>query len=120
MERIDLYRLHRLDPTVPLADEIGALRQLQDEGQVHHIGLSEVTVEQLREAQEIAPIVSVRNRYNLSDRRSEDVLEYCEQHGIAFIPWLPIKPSVHEANSPIGSKPPRFSSRWPGCCTARR
>jgi pyridoxine 4-dehydrogenase len=97
VEQIDLYQLHRVDPTVPLADQIGALRQLQDEGKVRHVGLSEVTVEQIRQAREITPIVSVQNRYNLADRRSDGVLDYCEQNGIAFIPWLPVQPSVHDA-----------------------
>ncbi|GAA3456491.1 aldo/keto reductase [Dactylosporangium matsuzakiense] len=92
LERIDLYQLHRIDPTVPLADQIGALRTLQDEGKVRHVGLSEVTVAQLTEAEKITPIVSVQNRYNLTDRASEEVLEYCGQHGIAFIPWLPVAP----------------------------
>jgi pyridoxine 4-dehydrogenase len=90
LHRIDLYQLHRIDPKVPLADQIGALRRLQDEGKVRHIGLSEVTVGQLVEAERITPIASVQNRYNLMDRRSEDVLQYCEQNGIAFIPWLPV------------------------------
>jgi aryl-alcohol dehydrogenase-like predicted oxidoreductase len=92
LDRIDLYQLHRIDPTVPLADQIGALRRLQDEGKVRHVGLSEVTIDQLTEAEKITPIVSVQNRYNLTDRRSEDALEYCERRGIAFIPWLPIAP----------------------------
>jgi pyridoxine 4-dehydrogenase len=92
LERIDLYQLHRVDPTVPLADQIGALRRLRDEGKIRHIGLSEVTVEQLVEASRIAPIASVQNRYNLTDRRSEAVLEHCERHGIAFLPWLPVAP----------------------------
>jgi pyridoxine 4-dehydrogenase len=92
VERIDLYQLHRVDPTVPLADQVGALRRLRDEGKVRHIGLSEVTVEQLVEATRIAPIASVQNRYNLTDRRSEAVLEHCERHGIAFLPWLPVAP----------------------------
>jgi pyridoxine 4-dehydrogenase len=90
LDRIDLYQLHRIDPTVPLADQIGALRRLQDEGKVRHVGLSEVTIDQLAEAEKITPIVSVQNRYNLTDRASEDVLEYCERRGIAFIPWLPV------------------------------
>ncbi|GIG91195.1 aldo/keto reductase [Plantactinospora endophytica] len=98
-DRIDLYQLHRIDPTVPLADQIGALRQLQDEGKVRHVGLSEVTVEQLVAATRITPIVSVQNRYNLTDRRSEAVLEHCERHGIAFIPWLPIAPNVRGGTS---------------------
>jgi pyridoxine 4-dehydrogenase len=92
LERIDLYQLHRIDPAVPLADQIGALRLLQDQGKVRHVGLSEVSIGQLTEAQSITPIVSVQNRYNLTDRASGDVLHYCEQHGIAFIPWLPIAP----------------------------
>ncbi|MDR0341581.1 MAG: aldo/keto reductase [Nocardiopsaceae bacterium] len=92
VERIDLYQLHWIDPAVPLADQIGALRLLQDQGKVRHIGLSEVSAAQLTEAQAITPIVSVQNRYNLTDRASEDVLHYCEQHDIAFIPWLPVAP----------------------------
>ncbi|MBC6460547.1 aldo/keto reductase [Actinomadura sp. HBU206391] len=94
LDRIDLYQLHRIDPLVPLVDQIGALRRLQDEGKVRHVGLSEVTVEQLAEAEKITEIVSVQNRYNLTDRASEDVLEYCERRGIAFIPWLPVAPAT--------------------------
>jgi pyridoxine 4-dehydrogenase len=92
LDRIDLYQLHRVDPSVPLADQVGALRQLRDEGKVRHVGLSEVTVEQVVEAERIVPIASVQNRYNLVDRASEDVLEHCERRGIAFIPWFPIAP----------------------------
>ncbi|GAA1556033.1 aldo/keto reductase [Dactylosporangium maewongense] len=92
VDRIDLYQLHRVDPKVPLADQIGALRRLRDEGKVRHVGLSEVTVEQLVEASRIMPIASVQNRYNLTDRASEPVLEHCERHGIAFLPWLPVAP----------------------------
>jgi pyridoxine 4-dehydrogenase len=94
LERIDLYQLHRVDPTVPLADQIGALRRLQDEGKVRHVGLSEVTVDQLAEAERITPVATVQNRYNLTDRASEDVLDYCERRGIAFIPWLPVAPTT--------------------------
>jgi pyridoxine 4-dehydrogenase len=89
-DQISLYQLHRIDPAVPLADQIGALRILQEEGKVRHVGLSEVTVEQLAAAEKITPIASVQNRYNLTDRASEDVLDYCERRGIVFIPWLPI------------------------------
>jgi pyridoxine 4-dehydrogenase len=89
---IELYQLHRIDPTVPLADQIGALRLLQEQGKIRHVGLSEVTVEQLKEAEQITPIASVQNRYNLADRSAEDVLHYCERHGIAFIPWFPVAP----------------------------
>jgi pyridoxine 4-dehydrogenase len=92
VDRIDLYQLHRIDPAVPLPDQIGALRLLQDQGKVRHVGLSEVSVRQLTEAQAIMPVVSVQNRYNLTDRASGDVLRYCELHGIAFIPWLPVAP----------------------------
>ncbi|RCG31498.1 aldo/keto reductase [Sphaerisporangium album] len=90
VDRIDLFQLHRVDPAVPLADQVGALRRLQDEGKVRHVGLSEVTVDQIVEAEKITPIVSVQNRYSLVDRASEDVLTHCERHGIAFIPWLPV------------------------------
>jgi pyridoxine 4-dehydrogenase len=90
LECIDLYQLHRIDPAVPFADQIGALRRLQDEGKVRHVGLSEVTIGQLAAAEKITPIASVQNRYNLTDRASGDVLGYCDQHGIVFIPWLPI------------------------------
>ena len=94
LDHIDLYQLHRIDPAVPLADQIGALRQLQDQGKVRHVGLSEVTVQQLVEAEKITAVASVQNRYNLTDRASEDVLDYCERRGIAFIPWFPIAPTV--------------------------
>src|SRR5580693_1366129 len=100
-ERIDLYQLHRIDPAVPLADQIGALRQLQDEGKVRHVGLSEVSVAELAEAAAITPIVSVQNRYNLTDRASDDVLGYCREREIAFIPWLPVAPTtVSDSTSP--------------------
>ena len=89
VERLDLLQLHRIDPLVPLADQVGALARLRDEGKVARIGLSEVSVAQLVEARTIAPIASVQNRYNLTDRASDDVLDYCEREGVAFIPWLP-------------------------------
>lgn len=101
LDRIDLYQLHRVDPTVPMADQIGALRLLQDQGKVRHVGLSEVTVDQLTVAEKITPIVSVQNRYNLMDRRSDEVLEYCQQRGIAFIPWLPVAPTTAAIDDPV-------------------
>ena len=88
--RIDLYQLHRLDPKVPPEDQLGTLKSLQAQGKIKHIGLSEVSVKQLEHARTIVDVVSVQNRYSLSDRQSEDVLEYCEQHRIAFIPWFPL------------------------------
>ena len=90
VERLDLLQLHRIDPEVPLADQIGELKALQDEGKVAAIGLSEVSVDDLRAAGEIAEIVSVQNLYNLTNRKSEPVLDYATEHGIGFIPWFPI------------------------------
>jgi aryl-alcohol dehydrogenase-like predicted oxidoreductase len=90
LERIDLYQLHRIDPEVPLAEQLGTLALLQQEGKLRHLGLSEVTVEQLKEARTHADIVSVQNLYNLSNRSAEDVLKYAEAENIAFIPWFPI------------------------------
>lgn len=90
LERIDLFQLHRIDPKVPLADQLGELELLRKEGKIRHIGLSEVSVEELREAREITDIVSVQNLYNLSNRKAEDVLEEAESGGIAFIPWFPL------------------------------
>lgn len=90
LERIPLLQLHRIDRTVPLADQVGELKALRDEGKIDLIGLSEVTVEQLRQAQTIAPIASVQNRYNLTDRASEPVLQFAEAQGIGFLPWFPL------------------------------
>src|ERR1700680_232577 len=90
LDRIDLYRLHRIDPKVPAEDQLGTLKDLQAQGKIKHIGLSEVSVRQIEHARTIVPIVSVQNRYSVPDRGSEDVLNYCEQHDIAFIPWFPL------------------------------
>ncbi|MGD0299478.1 MAG: aldo/keto reductase [Bryobacteraceae bacterium] len=90
LDRIDLYQLHRIDPKVPAEDQLGALKDLQAQGKIKHIGLSEVSVRQIRHAQSIVPIVSVQNRYSVSDRAYEDVLEYCEQQKLGFIPWFPL------------------------------
>ncbi|HEV7465122.1 MAG TPA: aldo/keto reductase [Candidatus Dormibacteraeota bacterium] len=90
LERIELFQLHRIDPLVPLEDQVGELRALQQEGLVRHIGLSEVGVEQIEQARRIARIVSVQNRYNLADREHEPVLDHCEREGIGFIPWFPL------------------------------
>jgi aryl-alcohol dehydrogenase-like predicted oxidoreductase len=87
---IDLYQLHRIDPRVPAAESLGTLAELRDEGKIRHVGLSEVGVEEIRQAREIVPIASVQNRYNLTDRGSEDVLDFCEREGIGFIPWFPL------------------------------
>jgi len=90
VDRIDLLQLHRIDPTVPLEDQIGELRKLQDEGKIRHIGLSQVSVAEVEAAQQIAPIASVQNLYNLTDRSSEDLLDWSTEHGVAFIPWFPL------------------------------
>ena len=90
LERIDLYQLHRIDSKVPAEDQLGALKQLQAQGKIRHIGLSEVSVRQIEFAQKIVPIMSVQNRYSLADRGSEDVLKFCERSGIGFIPWFPL------------------------------
>jgi aryl-alcohol dehydrogenase-like predicted oxidoreductase len=90
LERIDLYQLHAPDPKVPFADSIGALAEAQRAGKIRHIGVSNVSVKQLKEARRVCPIVSVQNEYNLGDRSSEDVLKACERLGIAFLPWYPL------------------------------
>jgi pyridoxine 4-dehydrogenase len=90
LECIDLFQLHRIDPKVPLEEQLGELKRLQDEGTIRHIGLSGVSVEQLKASQEIATVVSVQNQFNLTDRSAEPVLDYCTDHGIAFIPYRPV------------------------------
>jgi pyridoxine 4-dehydrogenase len=90
VERIDLYQLHAPDPDVPLEDSVGELARLHEEGKIRHVGLSNVSAEELDRARRVAPIVSVQNRYSLFDRSSEDVLEACERERIAFLPWFPL------------------------------
>jgi len=90
LETIPLYQLHRIDPKVPAEESLGKLVELREQGKLQHIGLSEVTVEQILEAQKITPILSVQNKYNLSERKHEGVLEFCTQNNIAFIPWYPV------------------------------
>jgi pyridoxine 4-dehydrogenase len=90
VERIDLYQLHRIDPEVPLEDQLGVLVELRDVGKIRHIGLSEVSVDQLEAARGIAEVVSVQNLYNLANRSAEDVLDRCTELGLGFIPWFPI------------------------------
>ncbi|MBD8659306.1 pyridoxine 4-dehydrogenase [Frigoribacterium sp. PvP120] len=90
LDRIDLFQLHRIDPAVPLADQVGELAALQQEGKIRHIGLSEVSVDELKEAQQTATIASVQNLYNLASRDAEALLDHSEAEGIAFIPWFPL------------------------------
>ena len=90
LERIELYQLHRIDPRTPLEESLGALRRMQEQGKIRHIGLSEVTAAQIGEAQKIVPIVSVQNRYSLADRNHDATLDWCEARKIAFLPWYPL------------------------------
>jgi aryl-alcohol dehydrogenase-like predicted oxidoreductase len=90
LDRIELFQLHRIDPKVPAEDQLGTLKDLQAQGKIRRIGLSEVSVAQIEHARTIVPIVTVQNRYSLADRGSEDVLEYCERENIGFIPWFPL------------------------------
>ncbi len=109
LDRIDLYQLHRIDPKVPAEDQLGTLKDLQAEGKIKHIGLSEVSVRQIQHARTIVPIVSVQNRYSVTDRGSEDVLEYCEKEKMGFIPWFPLAAGrVSGSESPIS----RMAARW--------
>ena len=91
LERIDVWQLHRIDPKVPEDDQFGAIQKFQREGKVRHVGLSEVTREQIDRARRFFPVVSVQNRYNIADREWENVLEYCDHEGIGFIPWYPLQ-----------------------------
>src|SRR5438552_2169598 len=90
LRRIDLYQLHRVDPKVPMEDSLGALKEAQSAGKIHHIGLSEVSPEQIQRARKIVPIVTVQNRYNITDRKWDSTLAYCEKEKIGFMPWAPV------------------------------
>ena len=91
LDQIPLYQLHRPDPKVPLAESVGTLAELKDEGKIRHVGLSNVTEDQYREAQRIVPIVSIQNRFNVTDRQSESLIDLCEQEAMVFLPWAPIQ-----------------------------
>jgi aryl-alcohol dehydrogenase-like predicted oxidoreductase len=90
LDRIDLYQLHRIDPRTPLEESLGALKQMQEQGKIRYIGLSEVTPAEIEEARKIVAVATVQNRYSLADRRHEETLAYCEQNGIGFLPWYPM------------------------------
>ena len=90
VETIDLWQLHRIDPKVPREEQLGLMKELQDEGKVRHLGLSEVSVEEIKAAQEVFEVATVQNLYNLTNRQSDDVLDYCEPQGIGFTPWFPL------------------------------
>ena len=120
LERIDLYQLHAVDPAVPIEDSVGALAELADEGKIRHIGLCNVTVEELERARSVAPVVSVQNRYNLADRSSEDVLQVCEDQQLGFLPWFPLATGklsgsggpLDEAAQPHGATPAQVALAW--------
>src|SRR5215472_6287560 len=117
LEQIPLYQFHRPDPKVPLADSLGMLVQLKDEGKIAHIGISNVSESQLLAAQQITPVVSVQNRYNAADRGSESMVDTCEQEQIAFLPWAPIQqadsnPAVAEAAKRHDASPRQIILAW--------
>jgi len=95
LEQIPLYQLHRPDPKVPFAESVGALAELKNEGKIRHIGVSNVTEAELREAQKLVPVVSVQNRYNVADRSSQAVVDVCEQESLVFLPWAPVQQTGH-------------------------
>ncbi len=117
LDQIPLYQFHRPDPRVPLAESLGALVQLKDEGKIRHIGVSNVSHAQLREAQQITPVVSVQNRYNAADRQSESMVATCELEQLAFLPWAPIQqadsnPAVTEAAKRHDASPRQIVLAW--------
>jgi aryl-alcohol dehydrogenase-like predicted oxidoreductase len=120
VEQIDLYQLHAPDPEVPYEESVGTIKELQDEGKVRNVGVSNVSVEQLEQARGIVEVVSVQNRFNLTDRAAEPVLERCEELGIGFIPWFPLaagdlaKPGgpVAEIAEAHGASPGQIALAW--------
>ncbi|MDR8411753.1 aldo/keto reductase [Nonomuraea sp. 3-1Str] len=120
VDHIALFQLHRVDPEVPLEDQVGELKALKDEGKIAHIGLSEVSIDQIEQARAIAPIASVQNLYNLANRTAENVLEYCEDHHIAFIPWFPLATGglvksggpFEEVASRLSATPSQLALAW--------
>src|SRR3954447_1614579 len=120
VDQIDLWQLHRIDKKVPREEQFGVMKELQDEGKVRHLGLSEVTVDDIKEAQEVFEVATVQNLYNLTNRSHEDVLQYCESEGIGFIPWFPLaagdlaKPGgpVAEAAEAHDASPGQVALAW--------
>jgi pyridoxine 4-dehydrogenase len=113
LERIDLYQLHRIDRKVPVEESLGALKAAQDAGKIRHIGLSEVTVAEIEQAKKVVPIVSIQNRYNITDRGSEAALNYCEKEKMGFIPWAPIggsrNSSLRKTDNPLEAEAKRHN-----------
>ena len=113
-----LYYLHRVDPETPLEESLGAIKEYRDRGKIRHVGLSEVSIDQIERAREVVPIAAVQNHYNLSERKHEDVVDHCEREGIVFVPFFPLRgdggPALAEIAARHGATPRR--SRSPGCC----
>ncbi len=119
LDRIDVYYLHRPDPEVPYEDSVGALKELRDEGKIHHVAVSNVNMERLAIARGIVDIVAVQNQYSLTDRRAQDVLRECEQNGIGFVPWAPLDAGALEPGGPVdriaerhGATPMQIALAW--------
>ncbi len=117
LDQIPLYQLHRPDPVVPVADSVGALAELKAEGKIRHIGVSNMSEAQLHEAQQITPIVSIQNRYNATDRSSEEIVDLCEQERLVFLPWAPIQEAdgnraVSDAAARHGASPRQIVLAW--------
>ena len=120
VERIDLYQLHRIDPLVAMEDQIGVLSELQKEGKIRHIGLSEVTIDEIAGAQKVIAVVSVQNRFNLKDRGADPVIDFCERVNIAFIPWFPLAKGEFGGSSGVlgqvarrvGATPAQVALAW--------
>jgi aryl-alcohol dehydrogenase-like predicted oxidoreductase len=107
LDRIDLYQLHRIDSNVPVEESLGALKKMQEAGKIRHLGLSEVSVAEIERSKKVVPIVSVQNQYNIENRKSEEVLNYCEKEKIGFIPWAPIggsRASVAKSGNPLDAE----------------
>jgi pyridoxine 4-dehydrogenase len=120
LERIDLFQLHRIDPQVPLAEQVGELALLQNEGKIRHIGLSEVTIDELKQAQRYATIVTVQNKYNLEERTAEPLLDHATKHDIGFIPWFPLATgglakdggALQQMAKRLGATPSQLALAW--------
>jgi pyridoxine 4-dehydrogenase len=117
LDRIDLYQFHRPDPKVPIAESISALAELKDEGKIRHVGVSNFSEHQLREAERVTPVVSVQNRYNVADRSSESMVDLCEQEMLVFLPWAPVQEAdasraVLDAADQHGATPRQIVLAW--------
>ncbi|MGW5646096.1 aldo/keto reductase [Saccharopolyspora sp. NPDC003752] len=120
VETIDVYQLHRIDPQIPVEESLGALKELRDEGKIRHIGLSEVSVEEIERARRVVEIATVQNRYNVADREHDKVVDHCEREGIGFIPWFPLATgSLARPGGPLeaiarrtGATPSQLALAW--------